>query len=189
MTKVMEIYLSTSLEVCEQRDQKGLYRLARLGEIKNFTGISDPYEIPPNPDLVLDTNIQTVFECCQLIIQKILHNSNEKNELINPSSYIKLNINIETMNWLQIIQQGWCPNGLQFMNETQLLECIYFKTYTDSNKIKHLQSIPITMEINDIDDQNLILEAMNLKKDILLFDDINKRDIAVLNNPNTFEFP
>lgn len=51
----LQIYLSTPLEVCEQRDPKGLYRKARQGQIKHFTGISDPYEIPEDADIVIDT--------------------------------------------------------------------------------------------------------------------------------------
>ena len=46
-----KIYLSTPIEVCEQRDEKGLYNKARAGEIKEFTGINSPYETPPKPDL------------------------------------------------------------------------------------------------------------------------------------------
>ena len=51
----LEVFVSTSLEVCEQRDRKGLYAKARRGEIKEFTGISDPYEEPQNPEVELDT--------------------------------------------------------------------------------------------------------------------------------------
>ena len=51
----IEIYVSTSIEVCEQRDRKGLYALARAGKIKEFTGISDPYEEPENAEMVIDT--------------------------------------------------------------------------------------------------------------------------------------
>jgi adenylylsulfate kinase len=51
----LEIYINTPLEVCEQRDPKGLYRKARAGEIKNFTGISDPYEPPLSPELEVRT--------------------------------------------------------------------------------------------------------------------------------------
>ena len=51
----LEIHVSTSLEVCEERDRKGLYALARAGKIKEFTGISDPYEIPENAEMVIDT--------------------------------------------------------------------------------------------------------------------------------------
>jgi sulfate adenylyltransferase len=51
----VEIHVATSLEICEQRDRKGLYALARAGKIKEFTGISDPYEIPENAEMVIDT--------------------------------------------------------------------------------------------------------------------------------------
>jgi adenylylsulfate kinase len=51
----IEIYCDSSLEICEDRDVKGLYKRARAGEIKEFTGISSPYEVPENPELVVDT--------------------------------------------------------------------------------------------------------------------------------------
>jgi sulfate adenylyltransferase len=51
----IEIHVATSLEVCESRDRKGLYALARAGKIKEFTGISDPYEVPENPEMTIDT--------------------------------------------------------------------------------------------------------------------------------------
>ena len=51
----IEIYCAASLSVCEKRDTKGLYKKARLGEIKEFTGISSPYEIPENPEITIDT--------------------------------------------------------------------------------------------------------------------------------------
>lgn len=57
-----EIHISTPLEVCEERDVKGLYEKARKGEIDNFTGISDPYEEPENPELRIDTTDITVEE-------------------------------------------------------------------------------------------------------------------------------
>jgi adenylylsulfate kinase len=56
----IEVYVSTPLEECERRDVKGLYAKARRGEIKNFTGISDPYEPPTNPELVIDTRGMSV---------------------------------------------------------------------------------------------------------------------------------
>lgn len=57
-----EVYVKASLETCESRDPKGLYRLAREGKIKNFTGIDDPYEEPVTPDLILDSNQKAVPE-------------------------------------------------------------------------------------------------------------------------------
>ncbi|MEN8182122.1 MAG: adenylyl-sulfate kinase [Myxococcota bacterium] len=58
----LEVYVSASLETCESRDVKGLYQKARAGEISEFTGISAPYEAPERPELVLDTNRQTLEE-------------------------------------------------------------------------------------------------------------------------------
>jgi len=70
-----EVYINTSLEECEKRDVKGLYKKARAGEIKNFTGIDSPYDIPENPDLdlptlgrTLDENIEELY---QFIISKV----------------------------------------------------------------------------------------------------------------------
>ena len=57
---LVEIYCRCPIEICEQRDVKGYYRLAKEGKIKDFTGISSPYEEPLNPDLVLDTGAKTI---------------------------------------------------------------------------------------------------------------------------------
>jgi len=67
--KFIEIYVSTPLEKCEERDVKGLYKKVREGEIKNFTGIDDPYEIPISPDLSIDTSIYTIVETINLIMK------------------------------------------------------------------------------------------------------------------------
>ena len=67
----IEIHVATPLEVCEQRDPKGLYAKARKGEIKEFTGIDDPYEAPTNPDLSIDTTDQTVEESVQIVLDYI----------------------------------------------------------------------------------------------------------------------
>lgn len=65
----VEVYLSTPLSVCEQRDQKGLYARARRGEIKGFTGIDDPYEVPPMPEITIDTSLLSVEKSTDLIIR------------------------------------------------------------------------------------------------------------------------
>lgn len=64
----IEIYVNASLETCEARDPKGLYKKARAGEIKSFTGISDPYEAPNSPELVLDANSKGIDELAQEVI-------------------------------------------------------------------------------------------------------------------------
>jgi sulfate adenylyltransferase len=67
----LEVHIATSLEVCESRDRKGLYAMARAGKIKEFTGISDPYEAPENPEIYIDTADCTPDEASEQIILKL----------------------------------------------------------------------------------------------------------------------
>ncbi|MBI5233561.1 MAG: bifunctional sulfate adenylyltransferase/adenylylsulfate kinase [Deltaproteobacteria bacterium] len=67
----MEVYVSTPIEVCEARDRKGLYAKARAGIVKEFTGISDPYEAPESPDLAIDTSAVNPDEAAQTILLKL----------------------------------------------------------------------------------------------------------------------
>ncbi|AQZ95284.1 adenylyl-sulfate kinase [Halopseudomonas phragmitis] len=64
----IEIYVATPLSTCEQRDPKGLYKKARAGEIRNFTGIDSEYEAPANPELVVDTSVQTLDRSVEQIV-------------------------------------------------------------------------------------------------------------------------
>lgn len=64
----IEVFIDTPVELCEERDPKGLYKKARAGEIPNFTGVSDPYEAPENPELVVKTGICTPQEAALEII-------------------------------------------------------------------------------------------------------------------------
>lgn len=70
-SKFFEVFVDCSIAECELRDVKGLYKKARAGEISNFTGISSPYEIPENPDLLLDTSKNTIDESVQKLIDKL----------------------------------------------------------------------------------------------------------------------
>jgi adenylylsulfate kinase len=69
-SEFVEIYVATPLDECERRDVKGLYARARRGEIKNFTGIDDPYEPPENPELTLDTRALSVEECVARVLER-----------------------------------------------------------------------------------------------------------------------
>ena len=68
----LEIYVSTPLEECERRDVKGLYAKARRGEIKNFTGISAPFEAPVHPALTLDTSLMSLEESVNRLLELVL---------------------------------------------------------------------------------------------------------------------
>lgn len=68
----IEIYINTPLNICEERDVKGLYKKARKGEIKNFTGIDAPFEAPVNPDLDIKTNEMNIEEAVQKTVTYLL---------------------------------------------------------------------------------------------------------------------
>ena len=68
----VEIFVNCSLEICEKRDVKGLYKKARKGEIENFTGISAPYEPPSNPEIEIVTDDLTIEESVQKLITYII---------------------------------------------------------------------------------------------------------------------
>ena len=74
----IEIYCKASLETCETRDVKGLYKRARAGEIKNYTGIDSPYEVPENPELTIDTDNQSLDGSVSTILKFL-----ESNKIIN----------------------------------------------------------------------------------------------------------
>jgi sulfate adenylyltransferase len=67
----IEVHVATSIEECERRDRKGLYKLAREGKIKEFTGISDPYDVPANPEMTLETENVDVDNCAHQVILKL----------------------------------------------------------------------------------------------------------------------
>lgn len=67
----VEIYCRCPVEVCEKRDPKGMYKKARVGEIKNYTGVSAPYEEPENPDLILDTHLLTLEESVNRVLELV----------------------------------------------------------------------------------------------------------------------
>jgi adenylylsulfate kinase len=69
----IEIYCDTPIEVCEMRDVKGIYRKARAGEIAEFTGISSPYQVPKNPELVVNTGTASLDACVQQVIGEIMN--------------------------------------------------------------------------------------------------------------------
>ena len=69
--RFLETYIKAPLEVCERRDPKGLYAKARKGEIKNMTGIQDPFEEPANPHLVIDTTVSSPEETAAWVIQEL----------------------------------------------------------------------------------------------------------------------
>lgn len=83
----IEVYVNAPLEVCEGRDEKGLYAMARSGEIRAFTGIDDPYEEPTNPEIVCETSTETPEESIAKVIEYL-----EKRDLIPKKPEIEYSI-------------------------------------------------------------------------------------------------
>ena len=74
----LEVYVSTPIEECERRDVKGLYARARRGEVKDFTGISAPFEAPLYPSLSIDTSRLSLEDCVQKVVQLITNHNRQK---------------------------------------------------------------------------------------------------------------
>ncbi|WP_076416890.1 adenylyl-sulfate kinase [Colwellia sp. UCD-KL20] len=70
----MEVYIDTPIAVCEQRDPKGLYKKARAGEIKDFTGIDSTYDVPSDPEIHVKTDEKSIKECAEQIVQHLIDN-------------------------------------------------------------------------------------------------------------------
>lgn len=68
----LEVFCDASLEICEERDTKGMYKKARAGEIKDFTGVSSPYEEPINPELTVDTGSKQIDECVDQVMKLLI---------------------------------------------------------------------------------------------------------------------
>ena len=69
---IIEVFVDCPVEVCEQRDTKGLYKKARSGELRDFTGISSPYERPSDPAIVIATNVLTIERSLEILLKKVL---------------------------------------------------------------------------------------------------------------------
>jgi adenylylsulfate kinase len=80
----LEVFINTPLEICESRDPKGLYKKARAGEIKGFTGIDDPYESPANPEIDLQTNELTPDQAAEQLIEALV-----THRILQPQTHAK----------------------------------------------------------------------------------------------------
>ncbi|KAH8873645.1 Bifunctional 3'-phosphoadenosine 5'-phosphosulfate synthase 1 [Schistosoma japonicum] len=172
-----EVFLATPIEVCEKRDVKGLYKRARAGEIKNFTGISAAYENPTNPDLILNTEKYSVRECVSRCVQMLaqaglMPDYNAVNPFGGPmpkelyvtnieevqnlkdecQSLPHLNITELDLQWIQTLAEGWATPLNGFMRENEYLQVLYFGQFQGSNSsVVTNFSIPIVLAISTED--------------------------------------
>nr|CAD2199287.1 unnamed protein product [Meloidogyne enterolobii] len=175
-----EIYINTSLEICEARDPKKLYKKARAGEIKEFTGVDSAYEPPLEPDLILNSgeeteieSIQKVFNflyekkilpeeamyqlCGQPIRQLFEFNKEEQNKLIEEignNLNFKIEISEIDLQWIQVLAEGWASPLAGFMRERQYLQCLHFGQIFDLKKKCQINGERKEGELNCDEEEN-----------------------------------
>jgi 3'-phosphoadenosine 5'-phosphosulfate synthase len=198
--KFFECYISASLEVCEKRDIKGLYKKAREGVIPHFTGVSAPYEAPANADLNVNTGEFTLDQCEQMVIkhmteQGVLRDNSVPRivqSLIVPptaeeetefASLKSIDLDIHQVQYLQTISEGWAFPLNRFMNELELLESLHMKTVSDNLGKRHLMSVPITQHVTA--EQREALQGE--KKIALRCPQISDKVLAVIEEPVFFD--
>ncbi|XP_075607603.1 bifunctional 3'-phosphoadenosine 5'-phosphosulfate synthase 1 isoform X1 [Balearica regulorum gibbericeps] len=191
-----EVFVDAPLHVCEQRDVKGLYKKARAGEIKGFTGIDSEYEKPEAPELVLKTDSCDVNDCIQQVVELLQERdivpvdaSYEVKELYVPEnklqlaktdaeSLLTLEINKVDMQWVQVLAEGWATPLNGFMREREYLQCLHFDCLLDGGVIN--LSVPIVLTATQEDKERLDgCTAIALV--------YAGRRVAILRNPEFYE--
>lgn len=199
-----EVFVNTPVEVCEQRDVKGHYKKAREGKIKSFTGVSQGYESPKNPDLILETVNVPVEKCANAVLDMIAAKGliptrqstvatalTQNNNIIDSAdgveelyidasdAYVqtlpKLNIGVVDLQWVQVIVEGWSSPLKGFMREDEFLKTIHFNTLEkDVN-----QSVAIVLAVTAEDK-----ERLEGSSEIALYH--NSRPVAILYSPEFY---
>lgn len=101
----LEVFVKCPVEVCAERDPKGLYKKAMSGEIKNFTGVSDPYEDPLTPDLVIETANETPQDSANRVIEKLeemgyIPVSDDKTDVYSPEEEAEIHDRLESLGYI-----------------------------------------------------------------------------------------
>eukprot|EP00092_Neocalanus_flemingeri_P043944 GFUD01048587.1.p1 GENE.GFUD01048587.1~~GFUD01048587.1.p1 ORF type:complete len:614 (+),score=211.76 GFUD01048587.1:249-2090(+) len=191
-----EVHVSTSLEECEKRDVKGLYKKARAGLIKGFTGIDQPYEAPINPELAINTVNRSVDDCVQQIVEIL-----QTNEIL-PRSVVEKVIDLTVpeeslekavaeaedlpaveitkldLQWLQVLGEGWASPLTGFMREREFLQCQHFNCLLDDGVTN--QSVPIVLPVSTEDKEKLA----SCKQITLRYNGVAK---AIIRDPEFYE--
>ncbi|XP_059507665.1 bifunctional 3'-phosphoadenosine 5'-phosphosulfate synthase 1 isoform X2 [Stegostoma tigrinum] len=191
-----EIFVDAPLHVCEKRDVKGLYKKARAGEIKGFTGIDSEYEKPEAPELVLKTDVCSVNECVQQVIELLQERDivpvdayAEIKELFVPENKLDLaradadtlpilEINKVDLQWVQVLAEGWATPLNGFMREREFLQCLHFGCLLDGGLIN--LTVPIVLTATNEDKERLD----GCTAFALLY---NGQRVAILRNPEFYE--
>ncbi|ESO06672.1 hypothetical protein HELRODRAFT_64113, partial [Helobdella robusta] len=166
-----ECFVDTPLEICEKRDVKGLYKKARAGQIKGFTGIDQQYENPPTPEISLKAGELTVDECVQQMVEMLYTKGllpvsvmSTVKELFLPEAAVLtarmeardlqcLDINTLDFQWVQVLSEGWASPLTGFMREKEFLQSQHFGCLLEGGTIN--QSVPIVLPVSTKDKERL----------------------------------
>jgi len=190
-----ECHIDTPLEECERRDVKGLYKKARAGVIKGFTGIDSPYEAPLNPECVVKSGVDSISQCVAKVI-KVLEQKEiipasmtvpVKELFVDPSQKAakaaeadqlpKFEMTKLDTQWFQILSEGWATPLKGFMREDEFLQCLHFNCVFDNGT--HNQSIPIVLPMSTEDKERLSgAEAITLT--------YNGVNLGIMRNPEFY---
>jgi len=191
-----EIHVATTLEECEKRDVKGLYKKARAGLIKGFTGIDQPYEKPLNPEVIIKTEKRTVEECVQQIVEVLQTNGilprsavekvmnltvpeeNLAEAMLEAETLPSVEITKLDLQWLQVLGEGWATPLTGFMREREFLQCQHFNCLLDDGVTN--QSVPVVMPLHTQDKERLA----NCKEFTLSYKGVAK---AIIRDPEFYE--
>ncbi|XP_017842958.1 bifunctional 3'-phosphoadenosine 5'-phosphosulfate synthase isoform X1 [Drosophila busckii] len=200
--KFYEIFVDTPLDVCETRDVKGLYKKAREGVIKGFTGITQEYERPQQPELVVNTHDCTVRESTQQLVtlleqEGIIPRSlrdvdllpelypseaNESQELVKEAESLQsLEISTVELQWVQVLAEGWAYPLRGFMREDEYLQTLHFNTLQSGLDASYREnhSVPIVLSASAEDKQRLDgVSAITLKHE--------GKAVAILRRPEFY---
>ncbi|XP_076073678.1 bifunctional 3'-phosphoadenosine 5'-phosphosulfate synthase-like isoform X3 [Mytilus galloprovincialis] len=169
--KFVEVFVDTPLEVCEERDVKGLYKKARAGQIKGFTGVDSAYEPPSNPDVRVKASEFIVDECVNQIVLHLMELGvvpstavRSVKELFVQENQLEaakaeaealpcMEINKLDTQWVQVLSEGWATPLNGFMREREYLQCQHFGCLLDGGVTN--QSVPIVLPVCTEDKERL----------------------------------
>jgi len=190
-----ECFVNTPIDVCESRDVKGLYKKARAGEIKGFTGVDAAYEAPDNPDVVLKAGEQSLDDCVQELVKVLAGNEvvprgamAQVRELFVPApareaaaaeaaSLPAVDITKLDMQWTQVLAEGWATPMGGFMREKEYLQSQHFGCLLDAGVIN--QSIPLVLPLQKEDKERVEgCQAFTLRYE--------GKNVAILRNPEIY---
>lgn len=170
-----ECFVDTPIEICEQRDVKGLYKKARAGQLKGFTGIDSTYEPPSHPDIILKAGENNLEECVQQVVDMLITHgilplsvADTIKELFVPQQNLAaaiaeaetlpaLDISLVDLQWVQVLAEGWATPLSGFMRERQYLQSQHFGCLRDGGVVN--QSIPIVLAVSTDDKERLEKQA------------------------------